>query len=173
MPITGWHDPVSPQALVLQRAPVRKRHGSKGSKASTDSESHSQLTQDEVPELRHVATSASTASMRKRQQASIPSGPSLGLMWHNSPFAISRTPNIHTPASHRSPARSPTSFSGYCSPIPGFAVHSAHSSGVASPQRRSGYSSPSTGGAFFGAAQSGLMRRLMSLREAGQLGVKR
>ncbi|CAK9061601.1 Ubiquitin carboxyl-terminal hydrolase 24 (Deubiquitinating enzyme 24) (AtUBP24) (Ubiquitin thioesterase 24) (Ubiquitin-specific-processing protease 24), partial [Durusdinium trenchii] len=166
MPITGWHDPVSPQALVLQRAPVRKRHGSKGSKASTDSESHSQLTQDEVPELRHVATSASTASMRKRQQASIPSGPSLGLMWHNSPFAISRTPNIHTPASHRSPARSPTSFSGYCSPIPGFAVHSAHSSGVASPQRRSGYSSPSTGGAFFGAAQSGLMRRLMSLREA-------
>lgn len=81
----------------------------------------------------------------------------LGLMWHSSPFAISRTPNIHTPASHRSPARSPTSFSGYCSPIPGL-------SGVASPnQRRSGYSSPSTGVA---ATSSGLMRRLMSLREA-------
>ena len=81
----------------------------------------------------------------------------LGLMWHSSPFAISRTPNIHTPGSHRSPARSPTSFSGYCSPIPGL-------SGVASPnQRRSGYSSPSTAVA---ATSSGLMRRLMSLREA-------
>ena len=157
----GWREAVSPHALVLQRAPVHKRRGSKGSKASVDSESQSQLTQEELQELRHVAAST---SMRKRPQSSIP-GPSLGMMWHNSPFAISRTPNIHTPASHRSPARSPTSFSGYCSPIPGF--HSSVSSGVASPQRRSGYSSPSTtSGAFFGAAQSGLMRRLMSLREA-------
>ena len=102
---------------------------------------------------------------RRSSKASADGPPSLGFMWHTSPFAISRTPNIHTPVSHHSPARSPTSFSGYCSPIPGFP------SGVASPnQRRSGYSSPSTmgGAAFFAGAatQSGLMRRLMSLREA-------
>ena len=106
------------------------------------------------------------APLRRRgSKASTDPPPSLGFMWHSSPFAISRTPNIHTPVSHHSPARSPTSFSGYCSPIPGFP------SGVASPnQRRSGYSSPSTmgGAAFFAGAatQSGLMRRLMSLREA-------
>jgi len=111
---------------------------------------------------------APSAPLRRRSKPSAESGPSLGFMWHSSPFAISRTPNIHTPVSHHSPARSPTSFSGYCSPIPGFP------SGVASPNRRSGYSSPSTGlnaaafftGAAAAATQSGLMRRLMSLREA-------
>ncbi|CAE7790676.1 UBP24, partial [Symbiodinium necroappetens] len=114
------------------------------------------------------APAPSSAPLRRRSKASAESGPSLGFMWHSSPFAISRTPNIHTPVSHHSPARSPTSFSGYCSPIPGFP------SGVASPNRRSGYSSPSTGlnaaafftGAAAAATQSGLMRRLMSLREA-------
>ncbi|CAK0906308.1 unnamed protein product [Prorocentrum cordatum] len=101
---------------------------------------------------------------------------SMGYLWHTSPFCISRTPNIHTPAihtpvSHCSPARSPASFSGYCSPI------TAMPSGVASPNQRrsqSGYSSPSAdrgllGSAFFvgtATAHSGLMRRLMSLREA-------
>ena len=118
------------------------------------------------------------APLRRRSSkaSAEPAPPSLGFMWHTSPFAISRTPNIHTP-SHHSPARSPTSFSGYCSPIPGFP--SGLPSGVASPnQRRSGYSSPSTGlstglgGTFFAGAaaaatQSGLMRRLMSLREVG------
>lgn len=93
--------------------------------------------------------------------------PNLGFMWHSSPFCISRTPNIHTPVSHCSPARSPTSISGYCSPIAGL------QSGVASPNQRrsqSGYSSPSAAaGTFYvdtHTAQSGLMRRLMSLREA-------
>ena len=123
-----------------------------------------------APLLRAPAAPAPQgAPLRRRSKASA-EGPSLGFMWHSSPFAISRTPNIHTPVSHHSPARSPTSFSGYCSPIPGFP------SGVASPNRRSGYSSPSTGlnaaafftGAAAAATQSGLMRRLMSLREAGR-----
>lgn len=93
--------------------------------------------------------------------------PGVGFMWHTSPFCISRTPNVHTPVSHCSPARSPTSFSGYCSPI------NPLPSGVASPNQRrsqSGYSSPSADRAHFfvgtATAQSGLMSRLMSLREA-------
>eukprot|EP00928_Gymnodinium_smaydae_P021982 TRINITY_DN18610_c0_g1_i1.p1 TRINITY_DN18610_c0_g1~~TRINITY_DN18610_c0_g1_i1.p1 ORF type:complete len:2068 (-),score=417.45 TRINITY_DN18610_c0_g1_i1:60-6263(-) len=98
---------------------------------------------------------------------SVPGG--VGFLYHSSPFNISRTPNIRTPASHCSPARSPTSISGYCSPITGLP------SGVASPSQRrsqsgsqsqSGYSSPSGPAFFAGTAQSGLMRRLMSLREA-------
>lgn len=91
--------------------------------------------------------------------------------WHSSPFCISRTPNIRTPASHLSPARSPTSMSGYASPITGLP------SGVASPNQRrslSGYSSPAADRALLGSnffvgtatAHSGLMHQLMSLREA-------
>ncbi|CAE8618116.1 unnamed protein product, partial [Polarella glacialis] len=102
----------------------------------------------------------------RRSSLPMPGHPGFsGFMWHASPFGISRTPNIHTPVSHYSPSRSPVSFSGYCSPNTGLP------SGVASPNRRgsqSGYSSPSTmGNAFLAMAnERGLMRRLMSLREA-------
>jgi len=94
--------------------------------------------------------------------------PNVGFMWHSSPFNISRTPTIRTPVGHCSPARSPTSFSGYCSP------NANLPSGFASPSQRrsqSGYSSPSADSRptfFVGAvaAQCGLMRRLMSLQES-------
>lgn len=168
LPIVSWHEPILETSSPSMGASFADEysymeHGTNVNGGGFRTESDQQFSRPSRFDRR------SSTGMIGGQT----SMPNVGFMWHTSPFNISRTPNIRTPVSHCSPARSPTSFSGYCSPI------TALPSGVTSPTQRrsrSGYSSPSAdrshvGPTFFvgpgtATAQSGLMRRLMSLREA-------